>query len=232
MTRTTNKLLLLALPFFMGCATTRSYVMGNNLSRAYEETVTKIVLVSPYEKPVPTLTDVLEAIRSGRRLKKLPFKAGYRTGSGVIVSDDGLILTAAHVVRGSSLLRVNWHGRIFRAAVLARDRDHDMVVAKILSPDVRFPYARLGEPRPHGWPVYAIGHPAGMRNVITSGILSTIDEDQTVSDTYINKGSSGGGLFDATNDKLIGITVQIYLNYSASVQTKYILSFADKYINL
>lgn len=200
----------------------------------YEATADKIVAVSPYEKPVNTIEDILEARYFRKKLKPKPFRALYRGGSGVLIRKDGVILTAAHVVRGTSIARIKTRsGNVYRAAVLAVNKDKDLALLKIIpTPLESHPCAKLGRSRGFGWPVYTIGLPQQMPWAITSGIITTIDDDMTIADAFIDHGSSGGGLFDATNGKLVGITIQVYKAYGASVQLKYIIEFLDNNLPL
>lgn len=200
-----------------------------DLVRSYEKIAPTIVWVSPYERPEPALGDILRAIKTKKKLKQKQFKALYRGGSAITIRKDGVFLTAAHVVRGSSLARIEtMEGHVYRAAVLARNVDLDLALLKLVSrPRERFSPVRIGRQRPLGTSVYAVGLPAGMRWVITTGVLSCFDEGQYVSDTLADYGSSGGGLFAADDDSLIGVVVQIYKTYSASVTTNNVRDFLD-----
>ena len=228
MTLTANKLHLL-LPLCIislsGCVDSS----GPDLVRSYEKMAPTIVWVSPYEKPQPSLNEILYSIKHKKKLKPRRFKALYRGGSAITLRKDGVFLTAAHVVRRSSLVRVEtMDGHIYQAAVLARNVDLDLALLKLVSkPRERFSPVKIGKQRPLGTHVYAIGLPASMRWVMTTGILSCFDEGQYISDTLADYGSSGGGLFAADDDSLVGVVVQIYKTYSASVTTNNIIDFLD-----
>ena len=140
------------------------------------------------------------------------------TGSGFIVSSDGVILTNAHVVDGASRVIVRLtNGREYKAHVVGADRRSDVAVLKI---DARnLPAVRLGdssEVKVGQW-VVAIGSPYGFDNTVTSGILSakarSLGGDTYVpflqTDAPVNPGSSGGPLFDLRGD-VVGINSQIY----------------------
>lgn len=200
-----------------------------DLVRSYEKSAPAIVWVSPYEKPTYTLDDILQSVKTKKKLKPKKFRAMYRGGSAVTIRKNGVFLTAAHVVRGSSLARIEtMEGHVYRAAVLARNSDLDLALLKLVpEPRERFSPVKIGRQRPLGTHVYAIGLPAGMRWVLTTGVLSCFDEGQYVSDTLADYGSSGGGLFAADDDSLVGIVVQVYKTYSASVTTNNIRKFLD-----
>lgn len=192
----------------------------------YVESAPTIALVSPYEHPPKkkhTMWDLLFPEKGG-------FGAIYRKGSAVFVRGDGVLLTAAHVVKGTSLVRLETNdSRVYRAVVSARDEKLDIALLKIDHPQERFRAARIGAERPLGWPVYAIGNPAWFKAAITAGIIAAYDyEDRRlISDAFVEHGSSGGGLFDATDGRLIGIVVQLYKGYSASIQTSALQAFLD-----
>ncbi len=139
-------------------------------------------------------------------------------GSGFIVSNDGYILTNAHVVEGASEVEVKLADkREFRAKVVGADRRTDVAVVKIDATGL--PMVKIGNPvqtRVGEW-VAAIGAPFGLDNTVTSGIVSaksrTLPSDTLVpfiqTDVAVNPGNSGGPLFNMTGE-VIGINSQIY----------------------
>lgn len=208
-----------------------SCVMGYKLNAP---TVVRLECYKPY---IASLRDIMERNTAKKLHKpyKQPRKFGQRGGgSGVVLTKDGVLLTAAHVVRTTSLVYVEtYSGTVYKAVVLARDKDVDLALLQIV-PGVQAPLkpVLLGIERPRGWPVYAIGNPEFLRWIVTSGITGSEDEDQVIMDTVIDHGSSGGGLFDGSTHRLIGITVQIYHNYSAAVRASNIQRFVDKFMPL
>jgi serine protease Do len=214
---------------------------GISYPQLHEKTAPKIVLLAPYEAPVLTAKlHIGEDILVFK--KQLPFSCHYRMGSGVFVREDGIIITAAHVTRGTSLLRVETvNGRVYRAAVIARDVEKDLALLKVVpEPNVAFKVARIGKERPSGWSVYAVGNPLGLPWLITSGIISGYLNDTLLSDTVINPGSSGGGLFDVTNGRLEGITVGTispiqssgFMGHSVFVRSKIVKDFLERSLPL
>ncbi|CDS50464.1 Serine protease [Polaromonas sp. CG9_12] len=139
-------------------------------------------------------------------------------GSGFIVSDDGIILTNAHVVRGAREVTVKLTDRReFRAKVLGADAKTDIAVLKIAASNL--PVAKLGktsELKVGEW-VLAIGSPFGFENTVTAGVVSakgrSLPDDSAVpfiqTDVAINPGNSGGPLFNARGE-VVGINSQIY----------------------
>src|SRR6201996_8035529 len=139
-------------------------------------------------------------------------------GSGFIVSNDGYILTNAHVVDGANVVTVKLTDkREFRAKVVGADKQSDVAVLKIDANNL--PTVKIGDPRQSkvGQWVVAIGSPYGFDNTVTSGIISAKsrslpDENYTPfiqTDVPVNPGNSGGPLFNLQGE-VIGINSMIY----------------------
>jgi len=140
-------------------------------------------------------------------------------GSGVIVSQDGFILTNNHVVDGANEVQVELPDRrTFTAKVVGTDGASDLAVVKIAAKDL--PTLALGDSDAVrvGDVVLAIGNPLGVGETVTSGIISAKGrttergtdsyQDFLQTDAPINRGNSGGALVN-TNGQLIGINSQI-----------------------
>ncbi len=140
-------------------------------------------------------------------------------GSGFIVSNDGIILTNAHVVQDAQEVVVKLTDRReFRAKVLGSDKSTDVAVLKIEAKNL--PTVRLGatkDLRVGEW-VLAIGSPFGFENSVSAGVISAKGrslgpEESRVpflqTDVAINPGNSGGPLFNARGE-VVGINSQIY----------------------
>jgi len=142
---------------------------------------------------------------------------GVGTGSGILVSEDGYVLTNAHVVGDDKEVRVRWSDRIETLAQVVRvAKDRDVAIIKTNARE-RTPLAiKRGAVSP-GQRVYAIGTPLDktFQGTVSSGVVSAnriIDGLRFIqSDTSISPGSSGGALLDE-NGSVIGITVAHYLN--------------------
>lgn len=138
-------------------------------------------------------------------------------GSGVVVAPTNLIVTNEHVVSGeSSFMIVTADDREIRAEVIATDPASDLAVLRPVGPPgpgVQMAAEADGGLR-QGDTVFAIGSPFGLRNTVTSGVVSSLgrtgDRGQPViqTDTPINPGNSGGGLFDLRG-RLVGIPTEI-----------------------
>jgi S1-C subfamily serine protease len=137
---------------------------------------------------------------------------GFGTGSGLLISDDGYVLTNAHVVGEEKELRVRWSDRIETLAQVVRvAKDRDVAVIKT-SPRDRMPLALKRGPVSPGQRVFAIGSPSGpkLQGTVSSGVISAnrVFEGMRFiqSDTQVSPGSSGGPLLDE-NGAVIAITV-------------------------
>lgn len=142
------------------------------------------------------------------------------SGSGVIISPDGLVLTNHHVISGATLPVVTLQDkRSFPAEVLGSDARTDIAVLRIMG-DGPFAWAQLGDSdkvRVGQW-VLAIGHPFDFQFTVTTGIVSARGrrnlfrneiQDYLQTDAAVNPGSSGGPLFDLAG-QVVGINTAIY----------------------
>ncbi|MEE8496023.1 MAG: trypsin-like peptidase domain-containing protein [Xanthomonadales bacterium] len=135
-------------------------------------------------------------------------------GSGVLLSEDGYILTNQHVVNQVHNIRISlWDGRIAPAKIVGSDPETDLAVLKInLTGLPTAPIAEQSEIHV-GDVVLAIGNALGLSHTVTMGIISAtgrnnlrslLYEDFIQTDAAINAGNSGGALINANGD-LIGI---------------------------
>ncbi|HWI35542.1 MAG TPA: DegQ family serine endoprotease [Burkholderiales bacterium] len=139
-------------------------------------------------------------------------------GSGFVISQDGYVLTNAHVVEGADEITVKFTDkREFKAKVIGADRRTDIALIKIDATGL--PAVRFGDPsklKVGEW-VVAIGSPFGFDNTVTAGIVSakgrSLPQENFVpfiqTDVAINPGNSGGPLFNLRGE-VIGINSQIY----------------------
>lgn len=156
-------------------------------------------------------------------------------GSGVIISEDGYIVTNNHVVNNATKLRVTLHdGRAFDAKVIGTDPATDVALIKIDAESLpTLPFGSSDELRLGEW-VLAIGYPMNLQSTITAGIVSAkarqlgaIDGNSGIesfiqTDAAVNPGNSGGALVN-TRGELVGINTIIktstgsYVGYSFAV---------------
>ena len=176
---------------------------------------------SPVATPRPTATasPSVSAIYQRVRPSVVVIRTNDALGSGVIVADDGTIVTANHVIAGATRIRVTFFdGSTASAAVVSANPKTDVAVLSPASlPEVVVP-AALGAGADVGARVVAVGNPLGLAGSVSAGVVSGLDRTaQTADGTYsgliqfdasVNPGSSGGALLDARG-LLIGIVVSI-----------------------
>jgi serine protease Do len=139
------------------------------------------------------------------------------TGSGVIVSPEGYILTNNHVAGAAADIRVRlYDGRQFNARRIGTDAETDLALIKIEAQNL--PYASLGDSSrmEQGEWVIALGSPFGLEQTMTVGIVSATGrqfggtyDNYIQTDASINPGNSGGPLLNMKGE-VIGINTMIY----------------------
>jgi len=146
-------------------------------------------------------------------------QAQIGTGSGVIVSEDGYIVTNNHVIKGATQLEITLNdNRTFPAKLIGTDSKMDIALLKIDTKE-KLPYSvfadsdgiKIGE-----W-VLAVGNPYNLTSTVTAGIVSAKARNLSTSgiqsfiqtDAVVNPGNSGGALVNS-NGELIGINTMIY----------------------
>lgn len=161
----------------------------------------------------------------------------YGSGSGIIISRDGYIITNAHVAENEyyevTKLVVNVNttdpdngtsvSTAYEAQLLGSDTDTDLAVLKI-KPDSDLPAAALGDSDKLslGDDVVVIGNPLGLETSVSKGVVSGLNrqvyDDNSISaiqtDTAINRGNSGGGLFNMYGE-VVGVVNMKLINDNA-----------------
>ncbi|MDD9912192.1 MAG: DegQ family serine endoprotease [Alphaproteobacteria bacterium] len=142
------------------------------------------------------------------------------TGSGVVISKDGYVVTNNHVIEGADEIIVRFNGdrEEYPAELIGRDSKNDLALLKLEDMPKGLQAAELGDSdklRP-GQAVLAIGNPFGLGGTVTAGIVSALGrnigqgpyDDFIQTDAAINPGNSGGPLFSQDGD-LVGINTAI-----------------------
>lgn len=170
-----------------------------------------------------TLVRVVDAV--GPAVVRIDMRRGDGSrggsGSGVIVSPDGLVLTNSHVIQGSRRAKIaTLDGRALTARLLGDDPDTDLALLRVDEAG-HLPAARLGDSKGlrRGQIAIAIGNPLGFDASVTAGVVSALGrslrtkngrmvEDVIQTDAALNPGNSGGPLV-SSGGEIIGINTAV-----------------------
>lgn len=193
------------------------------------------------EKAVNTVVHVKNVSYSTAPSSPWDYIFGYRggqqqaqigTGSGVIITEDGFIVTNNHVIQNASELEVTLNNnKSYKATLVGTDSKMDIALLKVET-DEKLPYATFGNSdniKVGEW-VLAVGNPYNLTSTVTAGIVSAkarnLSKDGLQSfiqtDAAVNPGNSGGALVNIRGE-LIGINTMIssmtgsYVGYSFAV---------------
>ena len=154
------------------------------------------------------------------------------TGSGVIISSDGYIITNNHVIDNASEIQITLNNqKVYTAELIGTDVNNDIALIKIDAEELPFiVFANSDNVKIGEW-VLAVGNPYNLRSTVTAGIVSAKGRDLTgnrniesyiQTDAAVNPGNSGGALVN-TRGELVGINTAIssktgsYIGYSFAV---------------
>ena len=158
--------------------------------------------------------------------RSTPNRRTTSLGSGFIIDPSGLVVTNNHVIEGADEISVNLQdGTRLKAKVVGRDSKTDLAVLQVKSKK-KLAFVRFGnsdKARVGDW-VLAIGNPFGLGGTVTAGIISARArninagpyDDFIQSDASINKGNSGGPMFNMAGE-VVGINTAIYSPSGGSV---------------
>lgn len=215
-------------------------ISQDDFVRTAEQTVNGVVSVKSYATPQvrqqgydnysndPLLEFFFGEPRqrqSPRRQQEQPRQQQLGLGSGVIISDDGYIVTNNHVIADAERLEVTLNdNRNFPATVVGTDPTTDLALIKIDAPQLHvIPMGNSEDLRVGEW-VLAVGNPFGFTSTVTSGIVSAKArnistttgmpssggiESYIQTDAAVNQGNSGGALVNLKGE-LVGINTAIY----------------------
>jgi len=174
---------------------------------------------TPRPTPTPSASLTVPGIYQRVAPSVVTVRTGRELGTGVIVADNGTILTANHVIAGGGTITVTFaDGSTANAAVAAANPKLDIATltpAKL--PRVVVP-ATLGGGADVGAAIVAIGNPLGLTDSVSAGVISGLDRTADTDhgkfsgliqfDASVNPGSSGGPLLDA-HGRVVGIVVSL-----------------------
>jgi S1-C subfamily serine protease len=167
-----------------------------------------------YQQILPSLVQ----IETGRRRADGPDARGF--GTGVIVNNQGAVLTALHVVEGASEIHLSFaDGARSEGFLVSQDPENDIAVVLPAQPPQPIVPAVLGGGGQVGDEAYAVGHPLGYVGSLSAGVVSGLDRSVEIPDgktlkgliqfdAAVNPGSSGGPLLNRAG-QVIGIVTAL-----------------------
>ncbi|TLD71795.1 serine protease [Phragmitibacter flavus] len=184
-------------------------------------TASQVEATAPAPITIDQLRDVQQRVQTALKSAEktlVSIECGTGTASGVIVSPDGLVLTAAHVTTevGKKYKVTLPNGRNVEGTSLGLDTATDAAMLQLPAPAKEWPYASIDREthrlKPGAW-CFAIGHPGGYNksrgHVLRIGRLVKISANMIQSDCVLMAGDSGGPLFNLDGE-IIGIHSQIW----------------------
>lgn len=208
----------------------------------YEKQPGQVAFADAVQKVRPAVVSVFQLRRdffSGSQVQ-----AGI--GSGVIISNDGYIVTNNHVIEGADAVVVKLQdGSTHEANIVGADRPSDLALLKINATDL--PFAELGDSAGlvQGEWVFAIGAPLGIENTLSVGVVSALNRDLPAdgdsyplvgaiqTDAAINQGNSGGPLANV-HGQVVGINTAILsptggsIGLGFAIPAKQVLRFVEQ----
>ncbi len=208
--------------------TENTTIAGVDFTQAAEKTVHAVVHVK--NKTVTRVRPSFFDLSRGR----VPYREAIGSGSGVIITEDGYIVTNNHVIEDARELEVTLNNnKTYKAELIGTEPNSDIALLKIEA-DESLPYIVFGDSdqtKIGEW-VLAVGNPFNLTSTVTAGIVSAkgrdLDTRDAVAQSFIqtdaavNPGNSGGALVN-TNGELVGINTAIasktgsYVGYSFAV---------------
>ncbi|MBL8807292.1 MAG: Do family serine endopeptidase, partial [Rhodospirillales bacterium] len=176
---------------------------------------------SPFEEFFKDFFD-----RQGRNPDQQPQRRGQSLGSGFVIDASGYIVTNNHVIDGGDEIRVVFHdGHTLPAKLVGKDQRTDLALLKVESKTAlaHVPFGDSDKARVGDW-VVAIGNPLGLGGSVTQGIISARNRDINAgpyddfiqTDASINRGNSGGPLFNLSGE-VVGVNTAIFSQSGGSI---------------
>jgi serine protease Do len=180
----------------------------------------------------PEIRDALASVGEALRQVTVEVGNGVRShGSGVIWSDDGLIITNAHVVSDSEPTVELWNGRTLPGRIIRHDPARDLAALRIAAHGL--PAAVPADPRDlkPGALVLAMGHPFGVRGALSLGVLHSGSQQGRGArarwlraDLRLAPGNSGGPLADVTG-RVLGLNTMIVNGLAYAIPSTAVIRF-------
>lgn len=194
-----------------------------NITGSLDEVVNRA-----YQRVSPSVVHITSTVlKRGFFFEVIPQRG---TGSGILVSSDGYVLTNNHVIENAEQIEVTLsNGEKYEAELVGSDPANDIAVIRLLNPPENLPVAPLGDSSKLriGEFVIAIGNPFGLERTATLGIISSLNRsirsskgyimhDLIQTDASINPGNSGGPLVNLQGE-VIGINTAILTTSGGSI---------------
>jgi serine protease Do len=209
-----------------------------SFANTVEKLTPTVVNISTSQKvPNQVLNELLKQIPKGSSFrgifedllkKQSPEEKAPKStlGSGFIISEDGYIVTNNHVIGDANKIEITFsNGDTAKAKIIGRDKKTDIALIKVDIAKKLIPvkFANSDKVRPGDW-VIAVGNPFGLGGSVTAGIISARGREISGSgiveylqtDTAINRGNSGGPMFNIKGE-LVGITTAIFTTDGANI---------------
>jgi len=178
------------------------------------------------------LEDFFEEFRNRPGQQNRPQRRSSALGSGFVISEDGYIVTNNHVIEGADEILIEFFsGAELPAEVIGTDPNTDIAVLKVQS-DIPLPFVPFGDSdamRVGDW-VMAMGNPLGQGFSVSAGIVSAREralsgtyDDYIQTDAAINRGNSGGPLFNMDGE-VIGVNTAILSPNGGSIGIGFAMS--------
>jgi S1-C subfamily serine protease len=198
-----------------GSTTTREVVSASGTTPA--------AAITADEEGGNTVNEIYKADGPGVAFIESKEAEGVASGSGIVLDDEGHVLTNNHVIEGATEVTVSLEaeGTMYPATVVGTEPNSDLALLKVEAPASKLHPLKLGDSAQMevGDPVVAIGNPFDLQRTVTSGIVSALQReiqapdgvtiDNVIqTDAAINPGNSGGPLINSAGE-VIGINSQI-----------------------
>jgi len=183
-----------------------------------------------HEESGNTVNAIYKADGDGVAFIESKRSEGTASGSGIVLDDEGHVLTNNHVIEGGNEITVSLEaeGTAYPATVVGTEPNSDLALLKVEAPASKLHSLKLGDSSKMevGDPVVAIGNPFDLQRTVTSGIVSALQREIQApngvtiknviqTDAAINPGNSGGPLINSAGE-VIGINSQIETGGSGS----------------
>ena len=219
-----NKKIIFILIFFLGPVNSSNAFNGPNTFADLAERLSPSVvnisttgIIETTQNQQPSIEDFFNFPFNGQGQQQPKERTFTALGSGFVISGDGYIVTNNHVVKNATDIQINFtNGLKLEAKLIAADEATDLALLKVESNEM-LPFLNFGDSdtaRVGNW-VMAIGNPMGLGGTVTAGIVSARGrmlggryDDFIQTDASINRGNSGGPLFDMEGS-VIGVNSAI-----------------------